>query len=139
VLLLAAMLSGGTVQATAAQKLEDAIDRFASLWARGDANAIAALAAHDGISLDLNGKPMGPLGARQVSALLRRLFDERETIAVRPMVTQMVGGDSARAFGEISWMMRSRGTTIPEKTSVFVALARVGNRWRITEIRFVQR
>jgi uncharacterized protein (TIGR02246 family) len=138
VLLAAALWSGGTVHEISAQKVEDTIDRFASLWARGDANAIAALAAEDGISLDLDGKPMGPLGGRQVAALLRRLFDERETIAVRPLVTQVVGGDPARAFGEINWMTRPRGTTIPEKTSVFVALVRAGDRWRVTEIRFVK-
>ena len=114
------------------------INRFTDLWARGDATAIAELSSRDGVTLDFGGRMMGPLGLRQVAAMLRRLFDDRETLSVRMMTPQIVGGSPPRAFGEISWMMRSRGTTIPEKTSVFVALILQNDRWRITEIRFVQ-
>ena len=121
-----------------AQSLEGVMDRFESWWARGDASAIAGLAARDGITIDTDGKPLGPLGGRQISALLKRLFDDRETIQVRKLVSQEMGGTPSRASGEISWVMRSKGTTIPEKTSVFIALVFEDDRWRITEIRFVQ-
>jgi uncharacterized protein (TIGR02246 family) len=126
------------VSSAQAQDLESVMDRFESWWARGDASAIAGLAARDGITIDLDGKPLGPLGGRQISALLKRLFDDHETIQVRKLVTQVMGGRPARASSEISWVMRSKGTTIPEKTSVFIALVQEGERWRITEIRFVQ-
>ncbi len=121
-----------------AQNVQNVIDRIAGFWARGDAASVSALAARDGISLNLDGKTAGPLAARQATALLRRLFDERETINVRMMQPQMVGGQPPRAYGEISWMMRSRGTTIPDKTSVLISLVLEDGRWRVTEIRFVR-
>jgi len=125
-------------RAASAQNVESVVDRIAELWARGDAASVASLAARDGISLNLDGKTAGPLAARQATALLRRLFDERETINVRMMQPQMVGGQPPRAYGEISWMMRSRGTTIPDKTSVLISLVLEDGRWRVTEIRFVR-
>ena len=47
----------------------------------------------------------------------------------------MVGGQPPRAFGEVTWMMQPRGTTIPERVTVFVAWVLQKDRWRITEIR----
>jgi hypothetical protein len=137
-LLLPVALLFITAASAQAQSLESVLDRFESSWARGDASAIAGLAARDGITIDIDGKPLGPLGGRQISALLKRLFDDRETIQVRKLVSQEMGGRPSRASGEISWVMRSKGTTIPEKTSVFIALVFEDDRWRITEIRFVQ-
>lgn len=134
-LALALALVPGTL---AAQNVERVIDRLTGLWASGDATAISALSASDGVIINSDGKPTGPLGLRQVAALLRRYFDDRETLSVRMMSAQIVGGSASRAFGEISWTMRARGTTIPEKTSVFVALTLEDGRWRITEIRFVK-
>jgi hypothetical protein len=121
-----------------AQNVESVVDRLTGYWARGDAVSIAALAAREGVSLDLDGRTMGPLSARQTTAMLRRLFEERQTINVRMMSAHIVGGRPSRASGEITWMMRSRGTTIPEKTSVFIALVLEEDRWRVTEIRFVR-
>jgi hypothetical protein len=121
-----------------AQNVQVVVDRLTDYWARGDAASIAGLAAREGVSLDVDGRTVGPLSARQATALLRRLFDERQTINVRMMSAQIVGGRPSRASGEISWMMRPRGTTIPEKTSVFVALVLEDDRWRVTEIRFVR-
>ena len=126
------------LHSASAQNVQSVVDRLAEFWARGDAASVAALSARDGISLNLDGRTAGPLAARQATALLRRLFDERETINVRMMQPQMVGGQPPRAYGEISWMMRSRGTTIPDKTSVLISLVLEDGRWRVTEIRFVR-
>src|SRR5687767_15658175 len=86
-----------------AQHVESVINRFTDLWARGDASAIAELSSRDGVTLDFDGRLMGPLGHMQVAAMLRRLFDDRETLSARMMTPQIVGGTSARAFGEVSW------------------------------------
>jgi hypothetical protein len=135
--LLALFVAAGFDRA-AAQRVEPVLEQFVSYWARGDEGAIAALATRDGIQLDIDRKAMGPLAARQAAALLRRLFDDHETINVRLMNSRSLDGQPKRAFGEISWMMRPRGTTIPDKTSVFVGLILEGENWRITEIRFVR-
>ena len=121
-----------------AQNVEGVIDRLTGLWARGDASGIAAMAARQGLTLDLDGRSVGPLASRQASAMLRQLFDERETLSVRMKTPQVVGGTPARGFAEISWTLRARGTTLPDRISVFVALVLEDERWRITEIRLVQ-
>ncbi len=135
---LALLLVLARTDGAAGQRVEPVLERFVSYWARGDENAIAALATRQGIRLDFDRKEMGPLAERQAAALLRRMFDDHETINVRLMVSRSMDGQPKRAFGEISWMMRPRGTTIPDKTSVFVALIFENEQWRITEIRFVR-
>jgi hypothetical protein len=121
-----------------AQNLEAVVNRLADYWAGADASSVAAMAARGGIRLNIDGKTVGPLAARQATALLRDLFEERETINVRKMTPQIVGGQPPRAFGELSWMMRARGTTIPERTSVLISLVLEDGRWRVNEIRFVR-
>jgi len=121
-----------------AQDLTEVLDQVAALWANNDAHGLARFAAKRGVSLDIDGRPMGPLGERQLAAVLRKLFDERETLQVRRMVSKIVGGNPTGGFGEINWIMRARGTTIPERTTVFVAFTLQDERWRITQIRFVQ-
>ena len=121
-----------------AQDVQEVIDVLTGLWARSDASAIALLASRQGMTLDLEGRSIGPLGTRQVSALLKEMFNERETLSVRMKPAQLVGGSPGRAFAEITWTLRARGTTIPERTSVFVALVIEEERWRLTEIRLVR-
>ena len=121
-----------------AQNLESVVERFANTWARGDAAALTALASKKGVAFDIDGKPMGPVATRQASAVLRRLFNERETVDVRILFQEVVGGQPPLAFAEINWMTRVHGTTIPEKTTVFVALVLEDDRWRVTQIRFVK-
>ena len=134
-LLVAGLLFFRTVTVGHAQSVETVMDQFASYWASGDASSIASLAAENGITLDLERKHSGPLRERQAAAVLRNLFEQRETIQVRRAAPQMVGGQPPRAFGEVTWMMQPRGTTIPERVTVFVAWVLQKDRWRITEIR----
>ena len=135
VLLAAGWLVLGTVSTAPGQSVEAVMDQFTSYWASGDASSIASLAAENGVTLDLERKHTGPLRARQVAAVLRELFERRETIQVRRLAPQIVGGQPPRAFGEVTWMMQPRGTTIPERVTVFVAWVLQNDRWRITEIR----
>lgn len=137
-LLLAAALTLMGVAPAAAQDLGPVLQRVASAWHKADARAVAALGAEAGISLDVDGSTVGPLGARQAAAVLRRVFDDRESISAARRVTRTVGGDPARAFGEITWTTRARGTTIPERATIFVAFVREGEAWRITEIRLMR-
>jgi hypothetical protein len=132
------LLTAAVRHQASAQQVEPVLERFVTYWARGDESAIVALATRPGISLDIDKKETGPLAGRQAAALLRRLFEDHETMSVRLMASRSMDGTPKRAFGEITWMMRPRGTTIPDRTSVFVALIFEDEQWRITEIRFVR-
>lgn len=136
---LAAVLTFAAAAVPArAQDLDQTLDRVAAAWQRSDAAGVTSLAARAGLSLDLDGTTVGPLGPRQAAAGLRRVFDDRESVSVRTGMTRTVGGDPERAFGELVWDTRARGTTIPEREKVFVALVRENGTWRITEIRLLR-
>jgi hypothetical protein len=128
--------TGGTP--AAAQDLRPLLERVASAWHRGDVGGISALSARAGVSLDVDGRSVGPLGARQTAAVLRRLFEDRESVAAQVHTIRELGGEPTRAFGEITWSTRARGTTIPERATIFVALVREEKGWRVTEIRLLQ-
>ncbi len=131
-----ALVVGTTATAAAQQRdLEQVVSRLATYWARGDAAGLATLAARSGLAIDIGGDAMGPLGPRQAAAVLRRVFDDRETVWVRPRSSKLVGDAPPRAFGEFTWTARVRGTTIAEQMIVFVALVREDAGWRITQIR----
>lgn len=121
-----------------AQNLGAVMTGIASAWARGDADAVTALADKQGISLEIEGTHVGAISPRQASAVLRRVFDESRTIRASAGTARLLPGTDARGFGEILWERRSRGTTEVESIKVFIALMRVGDSWRITEIRVMQ-
>lgn len=127
-----------TALPAAAQNLEQSLNRVAAAWHRGDAAAITELSSAAGISIDVDGSTVGPLGPRQAAAVLRRVFEDRESVTVRTSLTRAVGGEPARAFGELTWQVRSRGTTIPEQAKLFVALVHERGQWLITEIRLLR-
>jgi len=131
------LLSAVPVRAQEAS-LDSTFRHIVGLWQRGNAAAVAALVAADGLSLELDGRPMGPLPARQAAASLRRLFEQRETLSVEPGMRGEMAGDPTRAFGEFDWVTRLRGTTVPERNTVFLALEREADRWRVTEIRVLR-
>ncbi|MGQ0560646.1 MAG: hypothetical protein ACT443_02080 [Gemmatimonadota bacterium] len=120
-----------------AQRLDDIVEIIAFAWSHADARTVVAMAAREGIQIETRAGRMGPLGARQAHAVLRRLFDERETVSIRPGMVQMVGGTPRRAFGEITWLSRAPDTTQPERLTVFLELVYEGDRWRITQIRML--
>ncbi|HEX7091396.1 MAG TPA: hypothetical protein VF192_14755 [Longimicrobiales bacterium] len=118
--------------------LEGTIARFAKSWSRGDAGGIASFVAAAGVSLDLEGGRAGPLGSRQAAAALRRVFEDYETVSLRSGMIRIVGGTPQRAFGELDWVVRARGTTDTERRVVFVALVREERGWRVTHIRLLR-
>jgi ketosteroid isomerase-like protein len=122
----------------AAQDVSGSLARVAAAWQRGDAAAITALGANAGISLDVDGRTVGPLAARQAAAVLRRVFEDRESVGVRITMSRIVGGEPARAFGELAWTTRARGTTIPDSARLYIAFVHEDDRWRITEIRLLR-
>lgn len=134
-LLIALMLAKAS--AAQAQRLDDIVDIIAFAWSHGEAKALVAMAARDGIYIETREGRMGPLGGRQAGAVLRRIFEERETVALRPGMVQIVGGAPRRAFAEIAWLTRAPDTTQPERLTVFLELVQDGVRWRITQIRML--
>jgi hypothetical protein len=121
-----------------AQDLGPTIERVASAWQRGDAGTLTGMAARAGVSLDVDGRAVGPLPARQAGAVLRRVFEERESVGIRPTMTRTVAGSPASAFAEFAWTVKARGTTIPESARLFMAFVLEDERWRITEIRLLR-
>ncbi len=121
-----------------AQDLEQVLDRFASAWHRGDVAALASLVSRNGVSIEIAGEQVGPLPVRQAAAVLRRIFDDRETTVVRAGLAQVVGGTPPRAFGEVVWSARSRGTTENENATIFLALVREQGGWKINQIRLLR-
>ncbi|MEX0892298.1 MAG: hypothetical protein WEB88_09015 [Gemmatimonadota bacterium] len=121
----------------AAQQLKGALEQVAAAWARSDATAVANHAGPAGVALDVDGSPTGPFPPRQAAAVLRRVFEDRETLNVQVGLAKEVGGEPARGFGELNWVVRARGTTIPERVSIFVALVKVEGRWHVSEIRLM--
>lgn len=122
--------------AHAQDDLARAYSRVTREWARGNASGVAALTAN--ASLDLHDGPLGPLGTRQVGAVLRRLFDNMETVEVQRGMLERVGGTPPRAFGSITWTVRVNGTEQPRRHTVYFALARIGEEWLVTEIRLIR-
>ena len=118
-----------------AQDLEPVVERVTSAWKRGDASAITSFVSGDGVSLEIGGARVGPLPPRQAAAALRKLFESVETVSVRSGLAKLVSGSPERAFVEINWTTRARGTTVPQRSTIFIALVLEGDRWRVTEIR----
>ena len=121
-----------------AQNVNAFMTKVAEAWARGDVDAITAAADPAGIALEVEGTHVGAITSRQAGAVLRKVFEDRETIRATAGAVKVLPGKSSRAYAEIVWERRSRGTTQPEHVNVFVALARDGNAWRITEIRLMR-
>jgi hypothetical protein len=120
-----------------AQRLDDIVLHVADAWSHRDARAVVALSARDGVSIETRDSRSGPLGTRQATAVLRKLFEERETVSIRPGMMQVVGGSPRRAFCEITWITRAPDTTELERVTIFVELMLADERWQITQIRLL--
>jgi hypothetical protein len=121
-----------------AQDLRPTASRLASAWARGDFSEIGTRAARSGLSIAVDGDKTGPFNERQAAAALKRVFEDRETLSARRGKDGVIDGDPRRAFIEISWTTRSRGSRIEEQTTVVLQLVEESNNWRITEIRLMR-
>lgn len=134
-LTLAVVASLALLSPLRAQDLQRFLNRLSGSWARGQIDAITSLAAGDGISIDIGQGSMGPVGQRRASALLRQAFDTRQTVSVHADYVRPVTGNPNRAYAQLTWLARRRGTTIPMPVTVFLGLVREGRQWRIIEIR----
>jgi hypothetical protein len=134
-LCLAFLLGSGSVTEAQEPELDRVLQLFTTYWGQGEAHRVLSLVAQAGVSIEIDGGSFGPLGSRQAAAVLRRVLDDRETITLRRGMVRMTGRSPPRAFGEITWQSRARGTTIPESVTIFVAFTREDAGWRITEIR----
>lgn len=119
--------------------LEDFVLRIARFWAGGDAEALVSLAPAEGrIMIDTGAGTAGSVQGRHATAALRALFAERETVSIRPLRATIAGGTPVRGFGELVWVSRSRGVTIPDSATVYVGAIWEGDAWRIRELRVLQ-
>lgn len=117
-----------------AQNVRPVVNDLARSWGR-DAGSIASTSSRAGVSVEIDGDRHGPLSAHQVSAVLRQLFDERETVRSEAGMAKVAEGSPTEAFGEVMWTARMRGTTQDQRSTVFLAFVLENDRWRITEIR----
>lgn len=117
-----------------AQDLRPTVSRLASAWARGDFTEIGTRAARSGLSIAVNGDKTGPYNERQAAAALKRVFEDRETLSARPGKSGVIPGNRRKAYVEISWTTRTKGSRIEEQTTVVLQLIEDGQDWRITEI-----
>lgn len=125
--------------AVRAQDLKSTVQRIAAAWERGNVGQLGSHAAQSGMDLDFYGERSGRVAGRQATSMLRLIFEERETIAIRIGSAKEVAGDTRRAaWVDLTWVNRRRGTTIPDSTTVFLALELDDDQWRITEIRLMR-
>lgn len=137
-LMLMALAISATAVRADAQQLESAMSRFSGAWRQGDDKAIASLIARDGATIETGDGRMGPLGARQVAAVLRELFEGRDTHGVRTRQMQDVGGSPQRAYAEVIWTAVAPETTQPMRVVLFVEWVLDQDKtWRITRIRML--
>jgi len=127
-----------TATAVRGQDIKPAALRLARAWERADVNTIGGQAAKAGLSLDVGGERFGPVAGRQAAAILKRVFDERETMSTSVGSARELHGENRRAFVELTWVTRSRGTSIPDSTTVLFSLEYDREQWRITEIRLMR-
>lgn len=136
--LAAALLASAVAPAQGQDDLSRALDRFAALWERGDAVALAGYGAGRGIELEVQGETLGRVSGRKAAAALRQLFANQETVSVRASMTSRVTGTDHTAFGELTWETRPRGSMVPTRVTVFLGLVREGSVWRVTQIRILR-
>ncbi|HEU0015063.1 MAG TPA: hypothetical protein VFQ45_15345 [Longimicrobium sp.] len=136
--LLAAALAPRALPAQEPAPLQNFIASVARLWAAGDAEELAELAADGSIILDLGGDGPGSVQPRNAAAALRRLFGDRDNVSVRPRQVTLSGGTPVRGFGELTWVSRPRGVTESLTSVVYVGAVWERGAWRLRELRLLR-
>ena len=96
------------------------MSRFSGAWRQNDDKGIAAMIAREGATIETGEARLGPLGARQAAAVLRSLFEGRDTRSVQTRQMQDVGGTPQKAYAEVIWTTLAPETTQPLRVIVFV-------------------
>ncbi|HEX6939360.1 MAG TPA: hypothetical protein VF158_08100 [Longimicrobiales bacterium] len=130
VLSAALLLLGAAGAAAQDAEFERVLESASRSWARGDADAIAALATRAGLRINIGGRSFGPLGVRHASAVLREMFESLGTARLARRSVQFIGGAQPRGYGEFIWL-----TEGARHATVFLGLVRGQDGWRLTEIR----
>ena len=114
------------------------MSRFSGAWRQNDDKGIAAMIAREGATIETGEARLGPLGARQAAAVLRSLFEGRDTRSVQTRQMQDVGGTPQKAYAEVIWTTLAPETTQPLRVIVFVEwVLEQDKQWRITRIRLL--
>ncbi len=137
-LVAALMLAASPAALLAQDPLGPMLQRVSSLWEHGNAAALAEYGASGGIEVEIEGEPMGLIAGRKLSAALRGVFANRETVAVIPGMSERVAGVDDRAFAELRWELRPAGGVATERHTVFLGLVREESGWRVSQIRILR-
>jgi hypothetical protein len=137
-MMLVAIATVASAASAPAQQLESAMSRFSGAWRQSDDKGVASMIARDGATIETSDGRLGPLGPRQAAAVLRSLFEGRDTRGVRTRQMQDVGGSPQKAYAEIIWTTLAPETTQPMRVVVFVEwVLEQDKTWRITRIRLL--
>src|SRR5688572_17701816 len=94
--------------------------RFSGAWRQNDDKVIAGLIAREGATIETTDGRLGPLGPRQAAAVLRTLFQGRDTRSVQTRQMHDIGGTPKKAYAEVIWTTLAAETTQPLRVVVFV-------------------
>ena len=111
-------------------------DVIASAWSAGQVGQISEYLHPDGVDLQLDGPVQRRLPQRQIAAALRRLRSGFTQMQAELARASEVGQGGQQAFVEVSWRGQRDGGGSAEG-SLFIALVRHANAWRIVEVRIV--
>lgn len=116
--------------------LEPFVAHVGRLWAAEDASGLAALAPADGrMVLEVGARAEGMAQSRHAAAALRALFSSRSSVNVHTGRAAISGGTPLLGFGELFWVSRPKGTTVPQSSTLYIGMIWEGGEWRIREIR----
>lgn len=137
VILAWALLGAGPVAAQQpAARLESFVAHVGRLWVAEDASGLADLAPADGrMVIEVGDEAQGMAQSRHAAAALRALFASRRSVNVHTGRAAISGGTPPLGFGELFWVSRPKGTTVPQSSTLYIGMVWEGGEWRIREIR----
>jgi hypothetical protein len=110
---------------------------FAQAWVDRDGRGLEGMMQAGGIRLHLQGEEHLVIPPRQARRSLMSFLERYEGGEAEIVRASPIGGDPTRGFAEIRWGCRVSGTYEPVIFTLFVALARTGAEWMVTEIRIL--
>lgn len=133
----ALLLCAAAGNPAAGQGAEAAVRSFAGAWGTENAVALQRLMAPEA-TFFLDGEEHTGVSPRQVVASLERLFRRFEPSVPRIDRSGNVQGSPDRGFGELTWAPAAPGAEGTSRHLLFVALDRMPDGWRVTEIRILR-
>ncbi len=118
--------------------LDDAVEAFARLWARSDAEGLVGELVEAEIRLHLGGEREGLLGRRQARAALRDFLSQLSTVDLEVERVSEVGGSPRRGFAELRWTAAASGSAERLRYTLFAGFVREETGWRLAEVRILR-